>query len=377
MSLAILREENLDILSFISNRATRFAAAYCVGILEHWTEWKRSTNRVSKDGIWVYMPIIRQPRTTEDPDGKKPTSWHREMLGQYGKDAIRSALNLLMGLGVVKRRTNTYNGQDRTYSYQLNYERWGDIKNHPPSTDEPAETLEPEAVAALTLEPDPFSESEISPLGGDCPPARQISIPSTDTIERTGAKPAENEGLDRAETLISAPKSSPQSQLHTESLAQEPEPQIRAEGAAALGSQILFFKSIVDWSTFQTPAPDETGPLAALFDWVLKERVPKLPKPPICPESAAEGWLRKSPVALWRGFINWQERELRRKSLVLTATPMPTSEECARSPAARLAVWQKQWQNPHLRRGIRQTIRDNPDLGIVLAADGSGPCLRS
>jgi hypothetical protein len=334
--VSVLRLDDLNAVAFIENRVVRFCAAHIIRILERWT--KRKMER--QQDPWVYMPIIRQEKELA-PDSKNPTSWHQEMLGQFGKDAIRSALAILEQVGVLLKRKNPYNRQDRTYQYLLCSEGLKTLKTPPPS------------------------ESDISPLKGDYSPIPQRSTPGSTfkELERSDRAAGENSEAEQDKSL-DTPKVSP---LEKE-LASQPKHVAEDQGsAAAPPSDFEDFKQ-VDLTRFEMP-DDENSLLFEFFRWVIAHRISKLPNPPVDLEVVAVIWIRKYGKTLRLAFLKWKQSFIDRP-LPPPPPPLP-EEEFQRSPSQILAQYQTSWQrSPQLRAGIQKMIEQRPDWGIEIGKDG-------
>jgi hypothetical protein len=91
--LVILRRQYLEITN-------NFCAAKLIEYFKHWTEWKLKTHRTP----WVYQTLKRI---------------HADLMGEHSLHVIRQAIALLENLGLIEKRNNEANGQDKTYQYKL------------------------------------------------------------------------------------------------------------------------------------------------------------------------------------------------------------------------------------------------------------------
>lgn len=337
--VSVLRIGDLNAVGFIENRVVRFCAAHVINILERWTKWKLKRQQ----DLWIYMPIIRQ-EVEPKPEGKNPTSWHQELLGQFGKDAIRSALAILEQIGVVSRRKNPYNGQDKTYQYLL-----------------VAETLK-------ELKEAPTSEGDISPMGGDCSMTTQRSTLSSTKLERCA--PKANFSESEQKELGSIPSTS---NIQTESVS---DPKVIAQDHRSAAPVLPDFENLKKADLTQFEPPDNDRSIEGeFFEWVVAHRVLKLPIRPADPEVVAKNWIRKNGKIALRAFMRWKNSLLDRPSL----PPLPTAAECQatapepRSPEQILENYQQMWErSPNMRRSILQMIQKCPEWGIAIGEEG--PC---
>ena len=104
------------------------------------------------------------------------------------------------------------------------------------------------------------------------------------------------------------------------------------------------------------------------FDWVLTQKVPRLPTKPASPRSAAEGWIRKQRVQLFAEYQAWLAAPQSSPTAHTGPPPPPPIDE--ETPEERLRRYQQLWANPICRSGIRKTIDDNPDWNFEIGPDG-------
>ena len=98
-----LRPEYLELVYQLPgevSRAVRYCAAKIINVLERWKNWKLAHHRTP----YVYLPLKRIKK---------------ELCGEHGIHTIRKAIAFLMEGGLLGRRNNPGNGQDRTYQYNL------------------------------------------------------------------------------------------------------------------------------------------------------------------------------------------------------------------------------------------------------------------
>ena len=93
--LVILRRIYLNIVE------GNHCAAKLIDYFKHWRAWKIKNHRTD----WVYMPLKQI---------------HEDLMGEHSLHVIRAAIALLDKIGLIKKRRNPNNEQDKTYQYQLN-----------------------------------------------------------------------------------------------------------------------------------------------------------------------------------------------------------------------------------------------------------------
>lgn len=99
--MLIIRQEDLSLLEWIDNKHVRACAAALINVL------RRACHAFGDREGWIYMPM-RQMQA--------------EALGLFGKDSIRKAVDLLIGMGLLARRSNLdcdRCGQLKTYQYKF------------------------------------------------------------------------------------------------------------------------------------------------------------------------------------------------------------------------------------------------------------------
>ena len=90
----ILRRDYLDITN-------DFCAAKLIEYFKHWTNWKITVHRTP----WIYQPLKRI---------------YQDLMGEHSLHVIRRAITLLEEIGLIERRHNPGNWQDKTWQYKLN-----------------------------------------------------------------------------------------------------------------------------------------------------------------------------------------------------------------------------------------------------------------
>ncbi|MBW4641147.1 MAG: hypothetical protein KME05_23620 [Gloeocapsa sp. UFS-A4-WI-NPMV-4B04] len=103
----VLRRDYLELIESmavgIEGKVIRCAATL-ITYYRHWQEWKQKHQRTD----WVYQPL-RQI--------------YRDLMGLFSMPVIRAANDLLSDLGLLERRGNPGNGQDKTYQYNVRFDR--------------------------------------------------------------------------------------------------------------------------------------------------------------------------------------------------------------------------------------------------------------
>jgi len=104
---AILRRDYLDLINSLAaevGRKTQRCAATLITYYRHWQEWKQEHQRTD----WLYQPL-RQI--------------YKDLMESYSIPVIRAANDLLIDLGLLERRSNPGNRQDKTYQYNVRFDR--------------------------------------------------------------------------------------------------------------------------------------------------------------------------------------------------------------------------------------------------------------
>lgn len=104
---AVLRRDYLELIESmavgVEGKVIRCAATL-IAYYRHWQEWKQSHQRTD----WLYQPL-RQI--------------YKDLMGLFSIPVIRAANNLLIDVGLLLRRENPGNGQDKTYQYNVRVDR--------------------------------------------------------------------------------------------------------------------------------------------------------------------------------------------------------------------------------------------------------------
>ena len=103
----VLRRDYLELIELIAagveGKVIRCAATL-IAYYRHWQEWKQEHQRTD----WVYQPL-RQI--------------YKDLMGLFSIPVIRAANDLLIDVGLLERRSNPGNGQDKTYQYNVRFDR--------------------------------------------------------------------------------------------------------------------------------------------------------------------------------------------------------------------------------------------------------------
>jgi hypothetical protein len=86
------------------DKKVRLCAAFLIDYKHHWQEWKLKVQRTP----WFYQKL---------------KDIHKDLMGLYSLHVIRAAIELLIRLGLLERRSNPGNGQDKTYQYRLRWDK--------------------------------------------------------------------------------------------------------------------------------------------------------------------------------------------------------------------------------------------------------------
>ncbi len=104
---AVLRRDYLELIESmaagVEGKVIRCAAAL-IAYYRHWQEWKQEHQRTD----WVYQPLRQL---------------HKDLMNLFSIPVIRAANDLLIDLGLLERRGNPGNGQDKTYQYNVRFDR--------------------------------------------------------------------------------------------------------------------------------------------------------------------------------------------------------------------------------------------------------------
>jgi hypothetical protein len=94
----------IEALAPQADKKVRLCAAFLIDYKHHWQEWKLKVQRTP----WFYQKL---------------KDIHQDLMGLYSLHVIRAAIELLIRLGLLERRSNPGNGQDKTYQYRLRWDR--------------------------------------------------------------------------------------------------------------------------------------------------------------------------------------------------------------------------------------------------------------
>jgi hypothetical protein len=107
--LCILRKSHVNLIDALAPQAdkrVRRCSAVLIDYKRHWQEWKVEVHRTP----WIYQKL---------------KNIHKDLMGLFSLHVIRASIELLIELGLLERRSNPGNGQDKTYQYNL---RWDKIQ---------------------------------------------------------------------------------------------------------------------------------------------------------------------------------------------------------------------------------------------------------
>jgi hypothetical protein len=94
----------IEALAPQADKKVRLCAAVLIDYKHHWQEWKLKVHRTP----WIYQKL---------------KNIHKDLMGLYSLHVIRAAIELLIKLGLLERRSNPGNGQDKTYQYRLRWDK--------------------------------------------------------------------------------------------------------------------------------------------------------------------------------------------------------------------------------------------------------------
>jgi hypothetical protein len=94
----------IEALAPQADKKVRFCAAILIDYKHHWQEWKLKVHRTP----WFYQKL---------------KNIHKDLMGLYSLHVIRGGIELLIDLGLLERRSNPGNGQDKTYQYRLRWDK--------------------------------------------------------------------------------------------------------------------------------------------------------------------------------------------------------------------------------------------------------------
>ena len=105
--LCILRESYLNLINKLApkvDKKVRYCAALSINYHYHCQQWKVKVHRTP----WWY---------------RKLKQIHKDFLGLFSLHVVRASQELLIDLGLLERRFNPGNGQDKTYQYNLRWDK--------------------------------------------------------------------------------------------------------------------------------------------------------------------------------------------------------------------------------------------------------------
>jgi len=105
--LCILRESYLNLINKLAPKAdkkVRYCAALSINYHYHCQQWKVKVHRTP----WWYQKLKQI---------------HKDFLGLFSLHVVRASQELLIDLGLLERRFNPGNGQDKTYQYNLRWDK--------------------------------------------------------------------------------------------------------------------------------------------------------------------------------------------------------------------------------------------------------------
>ncbi|TAE58833.1 MAG: MarR family transcriptional regulator [Nostocales cyanobacterium] len=108
--ITVLRRDYLEITG-------NFCAAKLIDYFEKWRRWKVKYHRTE----WIYQPLRRI---------------REDLMNEYSKPVISKAIATLENLGLIERRQNPGNRQDKTWQYKLNTDKLKELLCHRNSTSE-------------------------------------------------------------------------------------------------------------------------------------------------------------------------------------------------------------------------------------------------
>jgi hypothetical protein len=105
--LCILRESYLNLINKLApkvDKKVRYCAALSINYHYHCQQWKVKVHRTP----WWYQKLKQI---------------HKDFLGLFSLHVVRASQELLIDLGLLERRFNPGNGQDKTYQYNLRWDK--------------------------------------------------------------------------------------------------------------------------------------------------------------------------------------------------------------------------------------------------------------
>lgn len=142
--IVILRRVYLGIVN------NNHCAAKLIEYFKHWREWKTTVQRTE----WIYQPL----RRIRD-----------DLMCEHSMHCIRDAIELLIDIGILERRNNPGNGQDKTYQYRLDHKRLNELLGIEPQIETELREREAEfpefrsEPSEFTVEQQPQIQTELLP----------------------------------------------------------------------------------------------------------------------------------------------------------------------------------------------------------------------
>jgi len=105
--LCILRESYLNLINKLApkvDKKVRYCAALSINYHYHCQQWKVKVHRTP----WWYQKLKQI---------------HKDFLGLFSLHVVRASQELLIDVGLLERRFNPGNGQDKTYQYNLRWDK--------------------------------------------------------------------------------------------------------------------------------------------------------------------------------------------------------------------------------------------------------------
>jgi hypothetical protein len=122
-------------------KSAQYCAAKLIHYFSNWTRWKKAVQRTQ----WIYQKL---------------KGIYEDLMGEHSLHSIRAALAALIDAGLLERRNNPGNGQDKTYQYKVNTELLsrlldktaGSVVETPDVKSEPSEITVENHTENLTIE---------------------------------------------------------------------------------------------------------------------------------------------------------------------------------------------------------------------------------
>jgi len=260
---AILRRDYLDLINSLAadvGRKTRRCAATLITYYRHWQEWKQEHQRTD----WLYQPL-RQI--------------YKDLMESYSIPVIRAANDLLIDLGLLERRSNPGNRQDKTYQYNVRFDKITQLLTQTRATSSFEKT---DVSAAISN----FSASPVD---------THHNIQSTQ-FRSSNQEPIEEEELNstqesRASIIQVEILTKTQEESEVRSLIAESWGEVTRPAASSLDSDEMMQAESIDNSAAMNVASEFLGNLNAEAELQKRSRLERIPQPLCIPgldESAHE-----------------------------------------------------------------------------------------